>query len=278
MRASGAQRPTARAMRGRRNPTPARGQAAVARIMSDTLIIAAIDLLLHPDAALLNILEVTFQVALVFGLRVAPRSGRPRRSPAARHVGATSRACAPSDVASPQASGSSVTSHGAAAAHSATGWCANCTSRARLRRARPPAILRGHVAPDALAAQPLLGGAQPSPMRETRDPVVPAPDQRNGRADLYELIGWDPRHVYPAQELIVGRPHTALRSPIHVVLRETPPSGYPTVPARGRDRRPRSAVEAGDAAADAVPAERDPLPSGDPYVSGAFGSVLIRRN
>jgi ABC-type tungstate transport system substrate-binding protein len=45
---------------------------------SDTLTIAAIDLLPHPDAALLNILEVTFQVAfwatlaaLVFALRVA---------------------------------------------------------------------------------------------------------------------------------------------------------------------------------------------------------------
>lgn len=56
----------------------ATGQPAVARMTSDALMIAAIDLLLHPDAALLNIPEVTFRVAfwatlaaLVFAPRVA---------------------------------------------------------------------------------------------------------------------------------------------------------------------------------------------------------------
>lgn len=39
---------------------------------------------------------------------------------------------------------------------------------------------------------------------ETHDPVVPAPDERNGHADLPELIRWDPPHADLPQQLTVG--------------------------------------------------------------------------
>ena len=42
---------------------------------------------------------------------------------------------------------------------------------------------------------------------EAGDPIVAAPDQCNGHADLPELISRDARHVYPEQESLVSRTH-----------------------------------------------------------------------
>src|SRR5215211_8421013 len=59
---------------------------------------------------------------------------------------------------------------------------------------------------------------------EAHDPVVPAPDQRNGHADLPELIRWDPPHADAPQQLTVGRTHARLGRSVDVVRLERLPA------------------------------------------------------
>src|SRR5215212_10668925 len=59
---------------------------------------------------------------------------------------------------------------------------------------------------------------------ETHDPVVPAPDERNGHADLPELIRWDPPHADAPQQLTVGGAHARLRRSVDVVCLECLPA------------------------------------------------------
>lgn len=59
---------------------------------------------------------------------------------------------------------------------------------------------------------------------KAHDPVVPAPDQRNGHADLLELIWWDPPYTDPPQQLTVGRTHARLGSSVDVVRLERLPA------------------------------------------------------
>src|ERR671910_1223228 len=59
---------------------------------------------------------------------------------------------------------------------------------------------------------------------ETHDPVVPAPDERNGHADLPELIRWEPPHADAPQQLTVGGAHTRLRRSVDVVRLECLPA------------------------------------------------------
>src|SRR5215217_9556317 len=56
------------------------------------------------------------------------------------------------------------------------------------------------------------------------DPVVPAPDERNGHVDLPELIGWDPSHADPPQQLTVGGTHARLGRSVDVVRLERLPA------------------------------------------------------
>jgi hypothetical protein len=94
---------------------------------------------------------------------------------------------------------------------------------------------------------------------EAHDPVVPAPDQRNGHADLPELIGWDPPHADPPQQLTVGCAHARLNCSVDVVRPERLPAlaslGPNTVGIE--EHLAREPVVGGRARAPDIPHQRD---------------------